>query len=243
MNDFTSKQHYPANPDKFEFDAEVSAVFDSMALRSIPGYIEAHDWIRYTLSQESYPALSQVWDFGTSTGAALQAAMSGLSDPLIEYVGCDLSQDMLEIARQRNPAATFLHADLTKGIPAYVKPGKVAVAIFGWTLQFLSDFQLRESLIRDIYDSLCHNGKLFIFEKFALRDPKLSVASDRAYYWWRRHNGYTVPEIVAKTSALKNSMFPWSPESLEHVVYNLQDANVDWLYRQYQFGGMLITKR
>lgn len=243
MNDSTNTQHYPANPEKFEFDAEVSALFDSMALRSIPGYVEAHDWITHTLSQESYPALSQVWDFGTSTGASLQAAMTGLADPLIEYVGCDVSSPMLQIAEMRNPTATFLNADLSLGLPDSLKSGKVAVAIFGWTLQFLSDFGLRQTLIRETYESLCSNGKLFIFEKFALRDPKLNQAADRAYYWWRRHNGYTAPEIVAKTHALKTSMFPWSPEDLEHVVYNLPDANVDWLYRQYQFGGLLVTKR
>ena len=34
--------HFPATPDKFEFDAEVATIFDSMALRSIPMYAEVH---------------------------------------------------------------------------------------------------------------------------------------------------------------------------------------------------------
>lgn len=239
----TKSKHFPANPEKFEFDAEVTALFDSMALRSIPGYAEAHEWIRNVLSACKYSAFSQVWDFGTSTGSALKAALTGLNDPQLEYLGCDISQSMLDSASQRNPYATFVNWDLSAGLPNQIRSGKVAVAIYGWTLQFLFDTTLRSELLRDTYDELCEDGKLFVFEKFNLIDSELQAAADKGYYWWRRKQGYAFDEIYAKSLALQKSMFPWEPEALENVLYNLPNARVDWLYRHYQFGGVLVTKR
>ena len=59
--------HFPATPDKFEFDAEVATIFDSMALRSIPMYAEVHR-MHVEMFADKFVKGAVVADIGASTG-------------------------------------------------------------------------------------------------------------------------------------------------------------------------------
>lgn len=238
----TDGRHFPANSQKFEFDAEVTEIFDSMALRAIPGYVEAHEWIKHILCACQYEPFSQVWDFGCSTGAAIKQAMLALNDPRLDYIGADISKPMIDKAAERNRHARFIQHDLNSGLPRSLLHGKVAVGIFAWTLQFLPDMSQRAQLLADVYDALLPEGKLFVFEKFQFLDPAMQTAADRAYYWWRRSQGYGFDEIHAKSIALQNSMFPWQFEALESLIHEFPGATLEWVYRHYQFGGVVVTR-
>lgn len=232
-------KHFPADPTKFEFDAEVTKVFDNMAVRSIPGYREVLAHLSRILADSKLPTGSQVWDIGCSTGTGLMAAMTALDDPLLEYYGIDISQDMVARAAADIPMADIFVHDLRNGLPGGVEHGNVGLIMCNWTLQFLDSRALRRALIRDMYAALAPGGLLVICEKFKLSDPKMELAAQRGYLWWRRNNGYSVEEIIAKTIALQGSMHPWSPEQLEA---SLPETNWEWMYRLYNFGGVIVRK-
>jgi tRNA (cmo5U34)-methyltransferase len=232
-------KHFPSDPTKFVFDAEVTAVFDSMAVRSIPCYREVWGMVSRVLADTKLPPGSQVWDIGCSTGTGLMAAMTALDDPLLEYYGIDISQDMVAHAAKDLPMADIFAHDLKGGLPGGVEHGNVGLILCNWTLQFLDSRQLRRALIRDMYQALAPGGYMIICEKFRLPDPKMELAAQRGYLWWRRNNGYSVEEIVAKTIALSNSMWPWSPEDLADAI---PTDTWEWMYRLYNFGGVIVRK-
>lgn len=233
--------HMPADPSYFRFDAAVAGVFDNMAVNSIPGYRYFWDRVRDTISQRALPKWTQVWDMGVSTGAGLEAVKLGARHPFLEYFGTDISEPMLEKAKQRAPFATMFDHDLTKGLPSEVEKGQVSVFLFGWTLQFLGDIKVRQSLLADCAQALHEDGLIFIGEKYTLSDPEDQEVSQNAYIDWRMSNGYTYAEIKSKSRALEAAMHPWSHEDLQRVA-ELLGLKVRPLYRQYNFGGYLLHR-
>jgi tRNA (cmo5U34)-methyltransferase len=236
-------KHYPVNPRKFEFDESVADIFPEMAVRSIPGYLEVYAHIEALLRQGEVPQYTQVWDFGCSAGHGLNTAAAGLAFDLVEFHGCDVSQAMVLKALGLVGDGTLVHLhDLKNGLPPALIKGKVGVAMFGWTLQFIGDQGLRIRLIKDAYDALVPGGYLFIMEKFRLEDYE-ETAAQQSYYKWRREvGGYTLAEIEAKSLALLGSMWPWPPEVLEQTLKELPGAKWSWLYRQFNFGGVVVRK-
>jgi tRNA (cmo5U34)-methyltransferase len=240
-------KHFPANPASFKFDAEVAEVFDDMARRSIPGYVEAHHVMGRMVERLPLPEFSEVWDFGVSTGTGLATVAASARTPLLYYRGCDVSEPMLDKARVRleqdfNLRLKLVKHDLTFGLPETLTPGKLGVGIFAWTLQFLPCVVTRERLIIDAYRALVPGGALFIMEKFWLADtPLLDEVAQARYMRWRMDNGYTVEEIEAKTAALKHAMWPWQPYLLTELLTRL-GAKWEWTYRTMNFGGVVAVK-
>jgi len=239
----TGIPHYPTNPDRFEFDGAVADVFDDMAVRSIPGYQQAHDLMGALVETASLPDYTQVWDFGVSTGKGLETVVAYSRNPLLYHYGVDVSEPMLAQARRRldpfDVSGLFVH-DLNKGLPEELKPGRVSVAIFAWTLQFLPDLTQRMLLLRQTWDALAPGGLMFVFEKFALTDPVVEEVMQRTYMRFRRTT-YSLGEIEAKSRALANAMWPWAPEHLTAAL-NGVGARWEWLYREMNFGGIVARK-
>lgn len=234
--------HIPADPQKFSFDAEVAEIFDDMAKRSLPGYDYAYARIREYAATLDIPKYSQVWDFGVSTGKGLQSVQLGARHPFIHYMGCDISDPMIAKAKANCPWAEIEHHDLTYGLPSRCEKDKVAIAIFGWTLQFVTDrIGTRQWLIRQAYDRLMPGGLLFVMEKFDI-PLTLGEGLNNAYYKWRRDNGYSLVEIEAKSVALQAAMHPWTHFQLEKTLDGLKPSEWMWMYRLFNFGGVVIKK-
>lgn len=236
-------KHLPQDPDHFEFDDEVSSVFDDMAMRSIPGYSETFDMVGNLLSRTVLSDYTQVWDLGCSTGAGLECVYNANVNPLVSFHGVDTSAAMLALVAEKVAHTALYQHDLTTGLPEEFAFGEVSVVLMNWTLQFIEDHDVRRSLIKDCYDGLCPGGYMFISEKFRLPDRDLDASAQASYLWWRRMNGYSLEEIRAKSRALKNSMWPWTTDDLLSAInVGCPDADVQWLYRLYNFGGVLVRK-
>ena len=234
--------HIPAKPDKFEFDADVAPIFDNMALRSLPGYEYVYRLITTYVSRTFMPGYSQVWDFGTSTGAGLKAVQRGAQHPYLHYWGCDISDPMLDQAEAKSNWFELIQHDLTLGLPQQVQYGNVSIAMYGWTLQFLEDRELRKRLLKDTFNALVPGGTMFVMEKFVDDGPFGPMLQDN-YIGWRRDNGYSLHEIKAKTQALRGAMFPWKISDLMAAMSEVNEVeSVTTLFRLYSFGGFAFRK-
>lgn len=234
-------RHFPADPNKFVFDASVAAIFDDMAERSIPGYGAYFDRITRILAQRRLPEWSQVWDMGVSTGAGLDAVHRAVFHPFVEFYGVDISVPMLTKASERAPYATMLEHDLEKGLPDQLEKGNVSVIMWSWTLQFLQHYGMRRDLLRQSAQALHPEGFIFIGEKFRNPDPVIQQVNEDAYYTWRMANGYSGAEIKAKSKALANAMYPW----LARELYDFAEANnliITPLFQQFNFGGFVLRR-
>ena len=249
--DLATGKHIPKDPNKFVFDEEVAPIFDNMAARSLPLYGYAYEVIREVCRSMDFKPGDSVWDFGVSTGRGLIAAREGVNEPLVEYHGVDISQPMIDVASRKCPWALFTKRDFLEpgGFPSELITS-CKVAIWGWTLQFLEDPSLRIELLRQSYENLQPGGVLFLMEKWSHTGTGVENSGplpgilQTAYLRWRRDNAYSAHEIMSKSGALKNSMWPWSRQDALNA---LEQAGFDpkrtfGLYQMFNFGGVAAFK-
>ncbi len=101
-----------SGPSPFDFDSEVTAVFDDMISRSVPLYREGIDLLLSWVKRHYVPN-TIVYDLGCSTGTAVDAILrcfefqneeesSEDEDKIrLRVVGIDTSQPMIDKARHK----------------------------------------------------------------------------------------------------------------------------------------------
>ena len=212
-NDHSRPIHYPADPNRFEFDSEVASIFQNMAQRSIPQYNEAR---RLTIAA----ILPRIWeaqenkryfkilDIGASTGQFfrdLWTAMGIEYDkdiPYVQALAIDKSGAMVEKIRETLPkVATIL------GGTDSLRFNKehYDVIVMAYVLQFI-EMPLRDELLSVLCNMLVPGGLLLLSQKVTSPQP-LEEYFKNEYYNFRLRNGYSMDEIEAKTQALKGSMW------------------------------------
>lgn len=228
--------HFPANPAKFEFDGEVSKIFPSMAENAIPMYLEAHR-LHVSLLRDildtSIPVT--IVDIGASRGHFFKEICNQLQIdvatgvPNWSMIAVDSSRYMMEYLHDEMPCVTAIVADAVD-MPDLPVPADV-ISMF-YVLQFIEDEQDRMKLLRWAYRNLRPGGRLLLGQKEKVFG-ELDGMFTEEYYRFRERNGYTRAEIEAKTAALKNSMWPISPEWLESMCYeakfNTYAETTKWL--------------
>ena len=197
--------HFPKRRDVFQFDDEVSAIFDSMAVRSIPMYNEVH---RMHVSMFAHKLAKGciVADIGSSTGHLFRNIEAQLGVKLqqagISGYAIDLSSSMMARLTAEFPSVTPVIGDIS-AMPDLPEPADIIFCLY--TLQFVHPdrkYAAMEWLTRN----LKHDGILVIGQKDEL-PPTFAMEAEAEYYKFRMDNGYTMAEIKAKTKALiaKNS--------------------------------------
>lgn len=206
--------HFPANPEQFAFDAEVSSIFDSMALRSIPNYAEAHR-LHAALALPHLKPGAVLADVGASTGNFFKALSAYAGRPLLqlglETHAYDTSEHMMRELSSRFPSVTGHTCDIATA-PDLPRPANVIVCLY--VLQFLPS-SARQRALDWLQRNLAPRGMLILGQK-ETSPWRYENAWVEEYHAFRRANGYTQAEIDAKTRALAGAMWPVSCETLTH---------------------------
>lgn len=211
--------HFPANADKFEFDAQVTAIFPNMAVRSIPNYILAHD-MHAAIAVSHLKDGHHVLDIGASHGEfyhALYRAYTsrGLQVPDITLTATDVSHDMCAIIRAAFTYVRVMQQDLMEN-PFLQWREKFDFINCMYVLQFLPEFA-QPLVLTKMCTMLRPGGILSIGQKESLSGPIGDMLHEE-YIRFRMANGYTKAEIDAKTHALRNSMWPMSRDRLYELL-------------------------
>lgn len=237
--------HVPAKPGKFEFDAEVTAIFQNMAERSIPNYALAHQLHARMLKGILLPG-DAVLDVGASRGAFLETlGNEGFSD--LDYLAIDSSQPMCDAleARKTGDLARVGYINVrcmdaaSPDFMSLLKSRKFRVICCYYVLQFLQPHE-QFRVLGALIESLVPGGVLLVGQK-AKHYGKLGVASHEQYIQWRMSNGYTREEIEAKTAALRGSMFPMDDEEVRHFL-SYRSFNVVETTRHLMFSTFMAQK-
>lgn len=233
--------HLPADPAKFAFDREVSAIFPNMAGRSIPNFYQAHaaharmlaDWIR--------PGV-KILDVGASRGAFFDALIKEY--PVSWEVGelkltaIDNSPDMCGYLKTDFPGIEVRCQDITQ-LDTRDQRGTFDVVCAHYVLQFLPTHLQVATMLRLF--SLVRPGGVFILGHKSAHGGASGEAAHREYINFRVKNGYSREEIEAKTAALKGSMFP-----MEHnytmTLLRTHFSEVTETYRFMMFSTLFAVK-
>lgn len=202
---------------KWQFDAEVTRVFPDMLSRSIPGMELMRD-LTMSLALETFSSKDSVYvlDLGCSRGEMLDLSLRSTFFGEVHGVGIDSSADMITYCRStfQEDCLTFVHADIRD---VEITQNRYDIVYCILTAQFVP-VEHRQALIRNIYEGMAPNGRLFWVEKVLGDDATGQAALTAAYDLFKERNGYSAPQIAAKK------------KSLEGVLVPLQAAhNASWL--------------
>lgn len=200
--------HFPANPNAFGFDKEVSAIFNDMAKRSIPNFYEAHaahaKMLRYWILKGA-----SILDVGASRGAFFAALEKEypeeFSEGLIKLHAVDNSVDMCSYLSNDYPNAHVSCTSVTN--PEFLaSTEKYDVVCAHYVLQFVP-VERQKTVLRHLINCVKPGG-VFIYGHKGKHFGLVGKLAHEMYIDFRLSNGYTLEEIEAKTKALKGSMFP-----------------------------------
>lgn len=211
--------HYPADPNKFVFDAEVSAIFPDMARRSIPNFYEAHAAHAEMLSAWIKPGV-EILDVGASRGAFLKALVEThgvfweIGD--INYTALDNSPEMCAHLQTDYPRASVRCVDIASNAFLDHPQQQYDVVCAHYVLQFLPPIMQIRAL-RKLLQMVKPGGVFILGHKSQSPGFSGEIAHEQ-YIKFRMSYGYTREEIQAKTMALKGSMFPMNHYEVVDII-------------------------
>ena len=221
---------------KWEFNAQVTEVFDDMLARSIPDY-EGMRRITTELATRFAQEGTSIVDLGCSRGAALKPIMKALENLDVRYMGLEISEPMFEAAKEEIPTADVRKFDLREGYPKVIS--SVTLSIL--TLQFIP-IEYRQRIIQDVYDSLTPNGVFIFVEKILGADSYADNVFVNTYLDRKGNNGYTQEQINNKRKALEGVLVPVTDKWNKELLTDAGFKHVDCYWRHLNFAGWFGVK-
>ena len=225
----------------WQFDQEVTAVFDDMLQRSIPQY-NAMRVVTFEVGGKFVQPGTAIIDMGCSRGQALLPFVSNFGDANT-YVGLEISEPMIEAARgnfARHPhgdRVTIQRADLRHEFPGVTSSLVLSVL----TLQF-TPIEYRQRIIRRVFDSLAPGGAFVLVEKVLGATAKLDEAFVDLFLRIKREHGYSDSQIDRKRLSLEGVLVPVTARWNEELLHQEGFASVDCFWRHLNFAGWVAVK-
>ena len=226
---------------QWTFDGDVTAVFDDMLARSIPQYGVMRQAV-YELACHYAKHGTAIIDLGCSRGEALA--------PLVEkfgaynrFVGVDVSEPMLEAARERFQGyekvgvVNIRNLDLRHDYP----PEAATVTLCVLTLQF-TPIEYRQQIVRRMWEHTLPGGALILVEKVLGASADIDSLMVDLYYGMKRANGYTQEQIDRKRLSLEGVLVPVTARWNEELLRMAGFTQVDCFWRWMNFAGWLAVK-
>lgn len=232
---------------RWEFDEEVTDVFDDMLERSIPQYevmraavdAMASRFVRKAEERDEDPI---VVDLGCSRGGAI--ARLATRFPSATFLGFEVSDPMVKAATERfehRRNVLINHHDLRGRYPTEPN-ATISVTLCVLALQFIP-IEHRQRIIRDIYRSTSHGGALILVEKVLGADADLDQILVNEYLSLKRFNGYSPEAIERKRLSLEGVLVPVTASWNEELLRREGFASVDCFWRWMNFAAWVAVKR
>ena len=210
-----------------------------MLWRSIPQYEVMRQAVTDLAVRHTIEG-SAIVDLGCSRGENIARLLSA-PNKICNFLGIDVSEPMLEAARQRFESTRSVKIerfDLRQGYPA-VQNASVTLAIL--TLQF-TPIEYRHKIIHNIYKSTLPGGCLILVEKVLGATADIDSCLRDLYYSLKGQNGYSTEDIERKRLSLEGVLVPvtarWNEELLKSAGFN----EVDCFWRWMNFAGWIAVK-
>lgn len=230
-------------PTRWDFDEEITRVFDNMLARSIPDYMTMRDAVtRIALATAKHG--TTILDIGCSRGEAI-APLIQRQGAWNRYIGLEISPPMIDAARER--FATWIEHkiveirahDLRSGLPL-TPPVSVILSVL--TTMFVP-VEHRQHLLSDCYRALSDDGALIFVEKLLGASAQTNDLFVREYYAFKAENGYTTEDIERKRLALEGVLVPLSEHANLDMIGEAGFERVECFWRWMNFAGFVAFKR
>ena len=224
----------------FIFDSQVSAVFDDMARRSVPGYQQVIAMAGQLLASFLRDG-DTVCDLGCATGETLIALSRQLPGQDRHWLGLDSSPAIIGEAQEKARRAT---ADACRFIVADIMNHDYPTCgafILHYTLQFIRPMRRPDFLAR-LFQSLRPGGVLLLSEKVILHDRRLNREFIARYLAFKKERGYSELEIAQKREALENVLVPFSIDENLTILRQAGFAEAAVFCQWFNFASFVAVK-
>lgn len=231
----------PAQGTRWQFDGNVTDVFENMLARSIPEYDTMRALV-FDLGATLVQPGTAIVDIGCSKGDALAPFVRKFG-AANRYIGVELSEPMLEAARHRFAAlidqgiVDIRCLDLRTDYPSETASLTLAVL----TVQF-TPIEYRQRIVQRIARHTMSGGGVILVEKVLGSSAHFDELLTRRYYALKSANGYTAEQIERKRLALEGVLVPvaakWNEDLLREAGFN----QIECFWRWCNFAGWIAIK-
>lgn len=185
----------------WKFDKNVSDVFDSHAVKSIPLYDTFHDLTMKICDWYIYNGC-RIVDIGTSTGKFIKNLTDRHKDKELNFIAIDISEDMLSKAKEKigtiNGNVNYICEDACE-----IKvDDKVDIVVCLFTLQFLT-LESKKELIKTIYQMLKKGGLFILADKYINPNSHINNIFSQLYEDFKLDNGLSLDNVYNKKISLR----------------------------------------
>lgn len=226
---------------KWEFNKEVSDVFDKHVRQSIPMYEEFQKSV-IKLSEFFIKNGDCVYDLGCATGETtylLNQKNDKTCKKNIRFVLIDNSQSMINKARQK--CSQYNNIEYIVDNIENVKFSKTNFVISLFTLQFL-DQESRFNVIKNIYNGLNKGGALILAEKSYSNNIVINDYFTQMYHDFKEDNDLTPIEIREKDKSLRSVLVPLTINENIEMLNESGFNKVDIFMKALNFTGFIAIK-
>ncbi|MBF0258014.1 MAG: carboxy-S-adenosyl-L-methionine synthase CmoA [Desulfamplus sp.] len=239
----------------FEFNEEVTSVFDDMIKRSVPFYMESLKR-QCQLISHFYKPDTKIYDLGCSHGNLGIMIYESFSKWPYTMIAVDSSLAMVEKYKKRleQIRSSTIHSAqktyildkiknicLVCGLAEDIPINNASVVVVNLTMQFIKPAK-RDLFIQKIYDGLTEDGILLLTEKLIHEDKIISEMQKDFYKIFKLENGYSELEISRKRDALENVLIPETLESHANRVKNTGFRYMDVWLKWFNFASIIAIK-
>lgn len=227
--------------DKWDFDDEVTRVFDNMLARSIPQY-EVMRRACFDMAVKFSKPDTAIVDLGCSKGEAIAQLVDRLGAQN-HFVGVEVSEPMLEACQSRfsghikSGLVDIRKLDLRSDYPSAL----ASVTLSVLTLQF-TPIEYRQRILHNVFKHTVNGGALILVEKVLGATSEIDSAMVDIYYNLKKEHGYTADQIERKRLSLEGVLVPvtgpWNAELLRVAGFN----QVDCFWRWMNFAAWIAVK-
>jgi tRNA (cmo5U34)-methyltransferase len=226
---------------RWEFDDEVSRVFDDMLQRSIPEY-ETMRGLAFQVGKSFVRPDTAVVDLGCSHGEALAPFVDAFGEAA-RYVGVEVSPPMLEACRRRFKSeieagmVELLDLDLRRDYP----DAHASVTLCVLTLQF-TPIEYRPRILQQAYERTVDGGAFLLVEKVLGSSARIDRLMTDLHHDLKRSNGYGEEEIERKRLSLEGVLVPVAAAWNEDLLRGAGFREVECVWRCLNFAAWLAVK-
>lgn len=213
--------------------------FDSHVSKSVPRYKDGHEII-LSLSDFFVKPDSICYELGSSTGA-LTRQLAQRHCASVQWVGIDVEDAMTRQAKALQETSPQQNLNfVTDDILSYdYQKSDLIVAYY--TIQFVHP-RVRQALFDRIYESLNWGGAFIMFEKVRGPDARFQDILSNLYVDYKRDQGYTAEEILAKTRSLKGVLEPFSTAGNIDMLSRAGFTDITSIFKHICFEGFFCIK-
>jgi tRNA (cmo5U34)-methyltransferase len=225
----------------WQFDGEVTQVFDDMLQRSIPQY-EVMRRSVFDVARRFVVDGTAIVDLGCSRGGAMAPFVQEFG-ARNRYIGIEVSAPMRAAATAafeseiRAGMVEIRDLDLRTAYPE--PPASLTLAVL--VLQFVP-IEYRQRVVRNIYRHTVPGGAVVLVEKILGADAELDQLFVDLYLEMKRESGYTQEEIDRKRLSLEGKLVPVTSRWNEELLLRAGFHHVDCFWRWMNFAAWVAVR-